>query len=136
MPRATQLSRDNLEVSAYPESPFVLNPCALQPPVYMAFLPRWASGIKEPRRFSAGRSLLITSGIISLSPEFEAKRGDRGDGTCAVSLRLELGSLLSKPGAVDFSGSPQDPHLPPLSPDSLWILTTGVNSATWAGRNG
>lgn len=103
MPKTTQLSGETLEVSDYPRSPCAptLVPCSLP---YAQ--PLWASGIKEHRRFSAGWSFLI----ISLSPEGR-------EGTCPVSPRLELGSLLPKPGShpssLVHSGNP---HLPPLSP--------------------
>lgn len=100
-------------------------PKPLQPPIYMAVLPVWTSGIKEPRRFSAGKLFLLTSGIISLSPRFKAKEGE---GICPVSLSLGLGSLLFKPGFYPFFWFTLEILTYLLSaPDSLWILTTGVN---------
>lgn len=72
----------------------------------MAFLPLWVSVIKEHKRFSSGRSFLI----ISLSPEGR-------EGTCPVSPRIELGSLLPKPVSHPSSlVHSRNPHLPPLNP--------------------
>ena len=89
---------------------------------------------QEPRRFYARSSLLIISERISLS--LKAPKLREGKAFVQHHSGWNLGFHFPSQASIGSSGF--TPEILPcfLTPTSLWILTKGVNSATWAGRSG